>query len=597
MGDSEKPVESFDQLGRLISLLCEGELSAEESAQLQQLLKRSAQARRYFLEYMQLHAELHWAAGMGREEKPAAPVLGPECPLGVPLPTPAGVRIRKAIWQWRWVLAAVGLLAVISLGIVLVGAIWKPGPGGLPPSPAPLARWGQTSLPQWAPGSAKPDSTPELSQGQTIELQSGYAEILFSQHTRVILEGPARFHLLGPHTAEVRFGRLSVYAPPEEPKLSLQTPWVVLEGANTQFGLLVEQTGAAEIHLFSGQVELRAREEGFGFVLRSEGKPDRPDQAPGQPQQGVLLEAGQAVRIFPPPEKATKQIEWVEIFPDLPGFVYRLPGEAWAARIAQFRAAVANHPALIHHYPFEGASAEERRQDRRGGLHLVEVVMSGGRGETQARFILAPAGADQWAFHPARGLYAGNRIGAALQTEALFQPPQNLTIEVLVNFAGFPPQQKTPIACLLATRADARWASFFLAVGGEGQLLHLMDADQPWQEAEGTLTPGEWYYLASTFQADPKKQTTLVNTYLANLTRGENTLQWVVKNQKLVGIPVSSPLGIGKGFDEQGRHAYPWPGLIDEIAIYSAVLDRQTFREHLNLLLGKSETDRGSHPK
>lgn len=588
MNAADKPFEHFDELGRLVSLLCEGELSAEESARLQDMLVHWPQARRYFLEYLELHAELHWAAGMGREEKGAAPVLAPECPVGPPLPTPAPVRLRKVVRRWSWLLAAVGLLVAIGLGVVLVQAVWKPRSGSPEPTATgPVARWGQTSLPQWAAGSPNPDTTPELSQGQTVELQTGYAELLFPEHTRVILEGPARFHLTAPRTAEVWFGRLAVCAPPEDSKISFLTPWLVLEGANTQFGLLVEQSGAGELHLFSGRVELRPREEDIGLVLRGEGKTERPDQAPGQPKPAVFLEAGQAVRILPPPEKTTKQIELVEIFPDLPGFVYRLPGEPWAARIAQFRAAAANHPALVHHYTFEGASPEERRQDKRESLHLVEVVMSGGRGESKARFVLAPPGAGQWAFHPARGLYAGNTIGAALQTEALFQPPQNLTIELLVNFAGFPPGQKNPIGALLATRADARRASFFLAVGQEGQLLHLLDADQPWQETDVSLIPGEWYYLVSTFQADPQKQTTLVNTYLANLTRGENTLQWVVKNQQLAGLPAPSRLGIGKGFDEQGRHAYSWPGLLDEIAIYRAVLDQQTLQAHLGLLVGK----------
>ncbi len=586
MSFSEKPFEHFDELGRLLSLLCEGELSAQESDRLREMLAHSPQARRYFLEYMELHAELHWAAGMGREAEGTAAMLQPECPIGLELPTPASVRVRKLLRRWRWLLAAVGLLVALGLGVLVVRAVWRPGPVGPEPAPGPVAQWGQTSLPRWADDSTKPQTHPELMPGQTIHLQGGFAELVFPPQTRLILEGPARISLTAPRSVEAEMGRLAVYVPPEEPNISFRTPWLVLEGENTQFGLVVEQTGAAEVHVFSGRVALRPPEEGLGLVLRGEGKTDRPDRPSEQRNRTVFLEAGQAVRIFPPQEKTTRQIELVEIFPDLPGFVFRLPGESWGARIAPFRAAVANHPTLLHHYTFEGASPEERRQDKRDELPLVDVVMSGGRGESQARFLLAPAGADQWAYHPARGLYAGNTIGAALQTEALFQPPQNLTIELLVNFAGFPPRQKDPIGVLLATRADARRAAFFLAVGAEGQILHLFDADQPWQEANVSLLPGEWYYLASTFQADPQKQTTIVNTYLANLTRKENTLQWVVKNQELMGIPATSRLGVGKGFDEHGRHAYPWPGLLDEIALYRTALDRQTLQQHLELLLG-----------
>lgn len=587
MNGSEKPFENFDELSRLLSLVCDGELSGEDSARLREILNRSAEARRYFLEYVQLHAELHWAAGMGRQEETAARVLRPEGPLGLELPTPAALRVRKALWAWRWLLVAAGLLVGIGLGLLLVRSVWKPRPSAPEPALGPVAQWGQTSLPQWAPGSATPELSPLLTEAQAIELQTGFAELVLDPDSRLVLEGPARCRLLGPGKIEFPKGRLAAVLALEESPLRIQTPWIVLEGQNSQFGLVVEDGGAGEVHVFSGRLNLNALEGGLGFLLRGDGKPAPSEESSSRPKPRVILEAPQAVRILPPAEKPSHQIELVEILPDLPGFVFRLPGQPWGARIAQFRSAVARHPALIHHYPFEDTTPEQRRQDRRGQLHLVEVVMSGGRGESKSRFMLAPPGADQWAFHPARGLYAGNTIGAALQTEALFLPPENMTIELLVNFGGFPPRQKTPIGALLATRADARRASFFLAVGAEGQLLHLLDAEQPWHEAEGVLIPGEWYYLASTFQANPQNQTTLVNTYLANLTRDEKNLQWVVKNSELRGIPTPGRLGIGKAFDQDGAHAYPWPGLLDEIAIYQTALDRHTLQQHLDILLGK----------
>lgn len=587
MNGSEKALENFDELSRLLSLVCDGELSGEESARLREILNRSAEARRYFLEYVQLHAELHWATGPGQQVESAAPVLVPECPMGLELPTPWTIRLRRTLRRWRWVLAGAGLLAALSLGVFFFRAVWKPRLGQEETPSGPVAQWGQTSLPQWADGSTKPETYPNLTPGQIVQLQSGFAELVFPPQTRLILEGPARFQTVGPRTAELHQGRAAVSIPPEDPMLCLQTPCLLLQAENTQFGVLVEQAGAGQVHVFSGRMQLRPRQEGLGIVVRAEGKTDPHPQAPGPPKQSFWLEAGQAVRIIPPPEKTTQPIELIEIFPDLPGFVYRLPGESWAGGILSFRAAVAKHPALLHHYTFEALRPEERRRDHRAGLHLVEVIMTGGRGEGEARFMRAPPGADQWAFHPTRGLYAGNTVGSALQSEAVFQPPQEMTVELLVNFAGFPPRQRDPVAALLATRADSRRASFFLAVGAEGHILHLFDADEPWYEADVSLIPGEWYYLASTFQADPQKQTTVLNTYLANLTRRENTLQWVVKNQELIGIPATSRLGIGKGFDQDGSHAYPWAGLLDEIALYCTALDRQTLQQHLELLLGE----------
>lgn len=605
MPSSEKAFDPFDELGHLLIALSEGELSAQESARLQEILLHSPQARQYFLEYLLLHAELHWAAGPGQQVERHAPALVPECPLSLDVPVPWTIPLRKLLRRWRWVLTAVGLLAAIGLGILLLRLVWKPGAIGVPSEPlsGPVARWGQTSLPQWADSSTTPQAAAELLPGQRIELQSGLAELLFDRQTRLILQGPARLQILAPRRVELLFGRLSVHVPKEEETFSVQVPLANIygpppsfKGPSTDFGVVIEPTGLGEVHVFAGQAEIQVRPPLQGLILRGEDMPVRskkkevqPEEKPSAPQRSYSLEAEQAVRIVPPGEITTPLMELVEILPDLPSFVYRLPAESWAKGLSQFRTEVGQHPALLHHYTFEGASPEEQRQDKRGQLHLVEVIMSGGRGEVPARFLLAPSGAAQWAFHPTRGFYTGNTIGAALQSEAVFHPPQALTIELLVNFAGFPLRQKDPLGTLLATRADPRRSSFFLAIGSEGRILHLFDADQAWQEAEIALIPGEWYYLASTFQTDLEKQTTTVNTYLANLTRGETTLQWVLQNKTLAGMPAPSRLGVGKGFDQDGAHAYPWPGLLDEIAIYRSALDSHTLQHHHSLLV-KPET-------
>ncbi|MCS7306192.1 MAG: hypothetical protein NZ602_13935 [Thermoguttaceae bacterium] len=629
MSSVDKPFEHFEELGQLVSLLCEGDLSAEQSARLQQLLRQYPQARRYFLEYLQLHAELHWAAGMGREEQGAAPILPPECPVGVELPMPA-TGLRRVLGRWRWLLTAAGLLAAIGLAGVLLRAVWKPGPAAPepPPSTGVLARWGQTSLPQWVPGSPTPEGNPELTQGQIVQLQSGFAELIFPPHTRVILEGPARLQLLGPNKIEVQLGRVSFHSLSGKEPFLIQTPAglihtgvepaaEVLPPAEQRpsaeqifFGLRVEPSGITEVHGFYGPVWITRRQDQEGIGLYY-------DYAPGV--QGLSgrnvffpLPSGEAFKLVPVAQPPFCKLYKGAVPLDLISFVHRLPMEPWAERLEAFRTAVAKHPALIHHYTFEGQSAAERRRDKKGNLHLTEVVMRGGRAERSAQFVAAPAGAKQWAFAPARSIYGniGDERGEALQSEEIFVPPDRLTIELLVNFAQFPNPNLSAgsVGVLLATRADERRCSFLLAVQSDGELLQFLDTEHPWpdrnihfggarpmpifrgfgwQQEGGPLIAGEWYYLATTFHGVPEKQTTLVNTYLANLTREESILQWVVRNRTFGGLPAPGRLGVGKGFDHQGRHAYPWPGLIDEIAIYRGILDQQTLQEHLELLLGK----------
>ena len=55
------------------------------------------------------------------------------------------------------------------------------------------------------------------------------------------------------------------------------------------------------------------------------------------------------------------------------------------------------------------------------------------------------------------------------------------------------------------------------------------------------------------------------------------------------GVPAASRLGIGKAFDWSVAHAYPWTGALDEVAVYDAVLDRDTLESHLDMLLGSEK--------
>jgi len=46
-------------------------------------------------------------------------------------------------------------------------------------------------------------------------------------------------------------------------------------------------------------------------------------------------------------------------------------------------------------------------------------------------------------------------------------------------------------------------------------------------------------------------------------------------------------LGIGKGAGEHSMHAFPWPGELDEVAIYGRILDLATLQRHLAAVLGQ----------
>jgi hypothetical protein len=222
----------------------------------------------------------------------------------------------------------------------------------------------------------------------------------------------------------------------------------------------------------------------------------------------------------------------------------------------------------------------ERYRDRKGDLHMTEAVMSNGRGNGSLRSGLHGFDGTTSVIAPFRASVLGNATGVALQSEGPFQPPPELTVELLVK-SGLPDSSTPPICAAVATREDSRRCSFLLAAVEGGRLTHLLDADAPWVETEDDFAflADHWYYVASTFRVELGQ--TRINTYVADLTQGERTLSWIVKDRRVPGVLATSRLGIGKGFDENGAHAYPWSGELDEVAIYDAVLGRNELERHL----------------
>jgi hypothetical protein len=264
-------------------------------------------------------------------------------------------------------------------------------------------------------------------------------------------------------------------------------------------------------------------------------------------------------------------------------FVRALP-KPGTGSVAAMRRLVSDHPRLIHHYTFAGTTPLEHCRDRRGSLHLTEVVMYDGRGDGMLRFV---RGLD-WttmAVAPHREVASGNTSGVALESETAFQPPPEMTVELLLRFR--PPERsaKGAVFAALATR-EGRRASFLVAAAEKGLFTQLLDADAPWIETEGEFAfiPLHWYYVASSFQVVSGQ--TRVNTYAADVTEGERALSWLVKDRLVPGAPATSRLGIGKGFDANSSHAYPWSGELDEVAIYDSILDRSALEKHLKAVLG-----------
>jgi hypothetical protein len=551
-------VHETDEFGELLAALVEGEMTPPEAVRLEQLVSQSPAARRSLLNYLQLHGELHWDHAIAAGAMVREPALVPADAQRL-YPKKGTVPFFGSK-RFRLIAAAALVVAFAAWVVVSRGVLWRGSDG-----PEVVAHLVRTSDAVWLEGSPGPEQNAGLRSGERLDLRGGLAEIAFQSRVRLIVEGPAEIEFQGRGGGFLHVGRLTAHVPPEAAGFVLATPTATVTDLGTEFGVAVDPAGLSEVHAIAGVIQ-----------VQPEGAAETPETRELRAGHGLRIERG-----------ADGTLHLRDIPADLEQFVRALP-EPGTGSAAAMRRLVSEHLRLIHHYTFEGSTRLEHCRDRRGSLHLTEVVMCDGRGDGMLRLV---RGLD-WttrAVAPHRAVASGNTSGVALESETAFQPPPEMTVELLLRFR--PPEGigKRAVFAALATR-EGRRASFLVAAAEQGRFTQLLDADAPWVETEDEFAfiPLHWYYVASSFQFVSGQ--TRVNTYAADVTEGERALRWLVKDRLVPGVPATSRLGIGKGFDANSAHAYPWSGELDEVAIYDSILDRSALERHLKAVVGNGSS-------
>lgn len=205
-----------------------GLLTEDEAAVLQTRLKADTNLRRLYLHYMNLDVALEAQAG-SRDRvidllRTAPPTEN----------KPAGRWL-----SWRPLTAA-------AAGIVLTVSAW----------------WWQGS--QRVLATVVNDAgVEELSngaklRGETHSLKGGSVELVSARGARIVIEAPAEFRFETDQRLHVMRGRLSAEVPPAAKGFTVVTPSGDAVDLGTRFGVDVPASGAAEVHVFEGEVIAKA---------------------------------------------------------------------------------------------------------------------------------------------------------------------------------------------------------------------------------------------------------------------------------------------------------------------------------------------------
>jgi hypothetical protein len=422
--------------------------------------------------------------------------------------------------------------------------------------------------------------------------REGVLKLALSGGSQAVLEAPINMAFESRDRWKLEAGTVAIGGPQgKSAGILLETPFAVIREVGTSFAVRVEEQ-SAEVHVFDGEVEVfpeakNRREPGSLNGLRSKTPPTDFRNPPGRTSTEEIPE-GNPVRLL--------QGEAVRLLQRAGGwFLERLPAEAGRflrpeaspVCVPRWRQAVLQQPELRHLWSFEGWQRQQVLRDHKGHLDLKEVVMFGGAGGGKALYFQPGASSLSRSVVPFRAETAGNSLGAAFQSTEVFVPSESLTVQAICRFDGLSHPQPEDVCILLGTRAGADRCGFLLAADGFGRLLCLFEANSPWLEIPVRLLPGGWYYLAATFEnrENQGRPGSRVTVFVGELD-GPSSLTKVVDGVWIPGQLPGGFLGVGKGFEKNGAHAYPWPGAIDELAVFSSALEEVTIRKHFGLLVG-----------
>lgn len=91
--------------------------------------------------------------------------------------------------------------------------------------------------------------------GQRIELTEGLAEIEFNGGATILLEGPATFEVNASDKVALVDGRLAAVVPQRARGFLVHTTSLDVFDVGTEFGLVAQASGSAEVHVFNGLVK------------------------------------------------------------------------------------------------------------------------------------------------------------------------------------------------------------------------------------------------------------------------------------------------------------------------------------------------------
>ncbi len=224
-----------DELLDLAAAVCNGTITPEQHARLEQLLSADPAARQRYFDYL----DLHLALGQ----------------------THAAGRVPQARRSRRWV-------AFAAAASLLFGAVVYVATRG----PAPVAVVAQSAAARFYGAGERLRVGDPLDPAQDYALKSGRAELRFRNGVTAIVEGPAVFRVRDEMRLHVTYGKCSVNVAPGAEGFAVETPLTKIVDRGTRFAVDVDEAGETEVQVVEGKAEVHAPTSAPALLTQGEGR-------------------------------------------------------------------------------------------------------------------------------------------------------------------------------------------------------------------------------------------------------------------------------------------------------------------------------------
>ncbi|MEI6644500.1 MAG: LamG-like jellyroll fold domain-containing protein [bacterium] len=270
-------------LKELIDTLLEERATPEQDAQLEKRLKADPAAREFYVKYMHLHARMLWryrgesehVGTFDEKEEPVAPVT---------VPYQEATR-----FPLRWLALAASVALLLGVGAVLrfqsQGGRQEVTGRAFVSRPDEVATLVNAVKCLWGTSRQATAVGTRLTCG-TVQLVQGLCEIEFDSGARMILEGPSVLEIQSRDRAFLRTGAVTCMVPKKAIGFVVQTPSSRVVDFGTEFGIRAEESGASQVHTFTGLVKVESSQELMEQISRT-----------GDVRNATELLAGQQLQI------------------------------------------------------------------------------------------------------------------------------------------------------------------------------------------------------------------------------------------------------------------------------------------------------------